>query len=588
MACLARRTTLLPSAAASAIASAMIMAALAMAVAAAPHERTNHTTAVTTTARGFTFRSMPTDRYAAPLPSPLTQPQYAPHYAQAKTLLPADVTYTTYALATATPTPNDNDRYGQSAYNAMWSGTTYASALPFTTVVTAATPLPSSELVYPPPLPARAASPANGLKFPKDFIWGVAGSAWQSEGGLQFGGRGPSSIDLTGTTKNADANVADMHYFLYRQDIARLAALGVPTYSFSISWPRVVPFGVANSPINEEALAHYDDVINACVEYGVTPVVTMFHFDSPVGVLSNLTALPDTFLYYAQQVMARYGDRVPVWITMNEPNLLGFFLPELDYNLYAALLRAHAKVYRWYKDVLKGTGLVTFKLANLASVPLDTSNPDDVAAALRAQEFSVGIMSRPVFLGEQIPSVVLTTPGLAISPLSADDLALVHGTADFYAVDAYVAQFASAPPAGYAACAANKSDPLWPSCAVQGNVQKNGWLMGPASNAYPMIAPQYVREQIGYVWETYRPAGGVMVTEFGFPVAADELLRAVHHDGVKLIGALAWSVLDNNEFGSYADQYGLQYVNRSSPGLERRFKRSFFDIVDFFHEHVEK
>ncbi|KAI9332579.1 hypothetical protein DFJ73DRAFT_781160 [Zopfochytrium polystomum] len=58
-------------------------------------------------------------------------------------------------------------------------------------------------------------------------------------------------------------------------------------------------------------------------------------------------------------------------------------------------------------------------------------------------------------------------------------------------------------------------------------------------------------------------------------------------DGVKLICALTWSVLDNNEFGSYADQYGLQYVNRSSPGLERRFKHSFFDIVDFFHEDFE-
>ncbi|KAI9332459.1 beta-glucosidase [Zopfochytrium polystomum] len=579
--------------------------ALADTAAPAPHEKSNHTAIVTHTRGGFTYRSTPPDRFAIPLPSPLSQPQYAPHYAQAKTLLPTTVTYTTYALTTATPAPTDNYPYGQSAYNALWAGTTYPNALPFTTTA-AATPLPSSELVFPPPLPGRAASPADGLKFPKEFMWGVAGSAWQVEGGLQFGGRGPATLDALGAGlaggpgSPSDANVADMHYFLYRQDIARLAALGVPTYSFSISWARVVPFGVANSPVNEEALAHYEDVINTCVQYGVTPVVTLLHLDPPTTSCTTRSKLwPAT------------ATRVPVWFTLNEPNnAVPYISP--DYNVFAAQLRAHAMVYRWYKDVLKGTGRISFKVSNLLAVPLDTSNPDDVAAALRYQEFVAGVMSRPVFLGEQIPSVVLNTPGLSISPLSAEDLALIKGTADFFAFDPYVAQFATAPPNGCAACAANKSDPLWPSCVELSYVQRNGWLIGAASNSYPHIAPQYVREQLGYVWKTYgQPAGGVMITEFGLPVTAEstlplakqlmdfdrsmyyvnflaETLRAVHHDGVKVIGALAWSFLDNNEFGSYADQYGLQYVNRTSPALERRFKRSIFDFVDFFHQHVEK
>jgi beta-glucosidase/6-phospho-beta-glucosidase/beta-galactosidase len=95
-------------------------------------------------------------------------------------------------------------------------------------------------------------------------------------------------MDGIGALPNAlgwnDSNVANMNYFLYKQDIARLAAIGIPYYSFSIAWTRVVPFGVADSPINTEALSHYDDLINTCLEYGITPIVTLNHFDVPVGV----------------------------------------------------------------------------------------------------------------------------------------------------------------------------------------------------------------------------------------------------------------------------------------------------------------
>ena len=154
-----------------------------------------------------------------------------------------------------------------------------------------------------------------------------------------------------------------------------------------------------------------------------------------------------------------------------------------------------------------------------------------------------------------------------------------------------------------------RSNPLWPSCALLSNVQANGWLMGDASNGYAYIAPQYVRQQLGYVWNTFKPTGGIMITEFGFNPFADsqkslnaqrydlertlyyqdflqEMLKAIHDDGVKVIGALAWSFADNNEFGSFANQYGMQTVNRTDGKFTRRYKRSMFDYVDFFHNHI--
>lgn len=175
----------------------------------------------------------------------------------------------------------------------MWGTYEFSSSPPFTTTVIP-TPVPSSELVFPPVLYEQPHIASNMSQLPKDFIWGVAGSAWQTEGGLQVEDRGPCFFDtvgaLTGPALPAwnfsdsfnDSNIANMNYFLYKQDIARLAAIGIPYYSFSIAWSRVVPFGVAGSPVNTEALDHYDDVINTCLEYGITPIVTLLHIDAPL------------------------------------------------------------------------------------------------------------------------------------------------------------------------------------------------------------------------------------------------------------------------------------------------------------------
>ncbi|KAI3395374.1 hypothetical protein diail_1365 [Diaporthe ilicicola] len=114
--------------------------------------------------------------------------------------------------------------------------------------------------------------------------------------------------------------------------------------------------------------------------------------------------------------------------------------------------------------------------------------------------------------------------------------------------------------------------------------------------------------QLGYVWNTFRTST-LMITEFGYPVYDEyarlledqrqdlerslyyqdylaEAMKSIHEDGVSLIGALAWSFADNNEFGTYENQYGLQTVNRTDGLLPRHYKRSFLDLVDFFHSHI--
>lgn len=215
-------------------------------------------------------------------------------------------------------------------------------------------------------------------------------------------------------------------------------------------------------------------------------------------------------------------------------------------------------------------------------------------------------MNNPMFLGQQIPATVLNTTGINITAYTPEQIALFNGTIDFFSFDPYSAQYVYAPPGGVAACAANTSDPLWPTCVVTTNVAADGWLIGQASSVtYSFIDPQYVRSQMAYVWDIFKPSG-VLIAEFGFPSYGDNLqtldvqrydllrtsyyqayltkvLESINLDGVNIIGALAWSFLETNEFGTFDSHYGLQTVNHTT--FQRTYKRSAFDYVNFFKSH---
>lgn len=225
------------------------------------------------------------------------------------------------------------------------------------TTTVEATSVPSSSLI-PPPFLAPYSFPTGrqipevtenaSWSFPKDWMLGVAGAAFQVEGAANAEGRGPSVWDkLTRvpgyTAENQTGDITDNHYFLYKQgewlgldlpfhlrepplmwklDIARLAAIGINTYSFSISWSRIFPFGAG--PINQAGIDHYNDVINTCIEYNITPVATLYHWDTPLflqdkygGWLSE--DIVADFVEYARTCYEAFGDRVSNWYTLNEP-----------------------------------------------------------------------------------------------------------------------------------------------------------------------------------------------------------------------------------------------------------------------------
>ena len=167
--------------------------------------------------------------------------------------------------------------------------------------------------------------PVKPLSFPKNFVWGVATAAPQIEGAAFEDGKGESIWDrfarIPGKVLNGDTlDVANDHYHLYGQDFALMRKLGIKNYRLSIAWPRIYPNG--DGEVNPAGLAFYNKLIDSCLKHGITPWVTLFHWDLPQsledrgGWTSRATA--DAFAPYAETVVKALGDRVKNWITLNE------------------------------------------------------------------------------------------------------------------------------------------------------------------------------------------------------------------------------------------------------------------------------
>ncbi|XP_011081612.1 beta-glucosidase 24 [Sesamum indicum] len=165
--------------------------------------------------------------------------------------------------------------------------------------------------------------------FPPDFVFGVATSAYQHEGGAAKGGRGPSIWDTFTQTRgrihdgsNGDVS-ADM-YTKYKDDIKMMKSMGFDAYRFSISWSRILPRGRVSLGVNKQGIDYYNDLINTVIANDMKPFVTLFHFDLPHslqqeydGFLSRDVA--EFFREFAEVCFREFGDRVKYWMTLNEP-----------------------------------------------------------------------------------------------------------------------------------------------------------------------------------------------------------------------------------------------------------------------------
>ncbi|PWN48553.1 glycoside hydrolase [Violaceomyces palustris] len=489
------------------------------------------------------------------------------------------------------------------------------------------------------------------LKFPKGFKYGVASAAAQVEGAVKTDGRGPSIWDYvahqypSSIYDQSTPDIADNHYYLYEYDIARIKKMGVSTYSFSISWSRVLPLG--RGEVNQKGLDFYDRFIDAIIDAGIEPVATLFHWDVPLALEYEYGSyrserIVDDFVAYAEIAFKRWGHKVKSWVTHNEP---GVFCPRYDSTLplnatnptqYDGhesrfrctyhLLKAHGEAVSLYRS-LKESGQVAkdgeigIKLDNSYPLPYDSASPADVENAARAEAFNVGIWAEPIFGSGDWPKIIKeAVPSDLLISFTAKDKELIKGSADFFALDGYDIRITkSLPSPQYDSCKQNTSDPNWPICADGSKLAysqslKGGWTLGQQADP---LAPWLYNSAGAIRWygkklkEMY-PSKKYYLTEFGFaePYESDkteihqiredtarsqymvdylsEILLSIHEDNVPWAGIFAWSLLDNFEwYIGLRLRFGMQYVNFTDPSLPRTFKRSFIELRDFMNDHLE-
>lgn len=433
--------------------------------------------------------------------------------------------------------------------------------------------------------------------FPSGFRWGCSTSSYQIEGSTAADGRGPSIWDafcrepgriLRGET----GDMACDSYRRWAEDVALLRELGANAYRFSVAWPRLQPSG--SGPALEAGLAYYSRLVDALLEAGIEPWITLYHWDLPLALgEKGGWAARDTayrFADYCGIVYRALGDRARRWVTLNEPwcsSFLGYRSGE-----QAPGLKDDGLAYRAVHHLLLAHGLAREAFAaagspgeiglvvNAATPRPATRRPEDAEAARRASVERTGLWLDPVF-GRGYPEPYLAAHGASL-PIEEGDLELIAGPLDFVGLNYYNEDAVEAVP---------------PSPA-----HPEGYRYAPTSRPKTEmgwdIVPQGLRRCLGFMAREWAPKA-LYVTENGaaFADAPDsggkirDLERISYlrshleacldaiGDGVPLRGYFAWSLLDNFEWSQgYGKKFGLVAVDTATG--ERRRKDSFFFLRD--------
>ena len=290
-----------------------------------------------------------------------------------------------------------------------------------------------------------------------DFQWGYATAATQIEGGWDADGKGRSIWDTFAHTpgKVKDQSTPDdavLSYYLYKDDVALMKSYGVTAYRFSLSWSRIIPLGGKGDPVNEAGLKYYDKLIDELLANGITPFVTLFHWDTPQrledryeGMLNKEAYIPD-FLNYATVCFERFGDRVKHWITYNEPGVYtlagyaaGVHAPARSSNrelneegdsstepfiVGHTELVSHAYAVKLYREQFQPEqkGMIGITLHGNWSEPWDIDDPLDVEAAERAREFEIAWYGDPIYKTGNYPASMRAQLGSRLPSLHTRNL----------------------------------------------------------------------------------------------------------------------------------------------------------------------
>ena len=443
---------------------------------------------------------------------------------------------------------------------------------------------------------SKAMPGSNGaVAFPANFLWGAATSAYQIEGAVHEDGRGLSIWDTFAATpgkthQGETGDIAADHYHRVQEDVALMAELGLNTYRFSISWPRILPEGTGT--VNARGLDFYDYLVDTLLARGIAPLATLFHWYLPLalhqqgGWVNRATA--NAFADYAEVVARRLGDRVDWWLTHNEPWCTGYLGYGIGIHapgvrdMQAAVTAAHHVLlsHRLAMPRLRANTRPAAQLGiaiDLYPVEAADDRPETLQAVAYADAFRNRWMLDPIFRA-RYPEGFFAASKVSPPAMEDDDLAIIATPIDFLGLNYYSRWVvrATRSPGETSTLETGEANgsaaPAYEQVVIPGaSYTEMGWE----------VYPQGLAEVLLWLHDNYAPRA-VVITENGAAFTdhwdggntINNSQRAYYlrehisaagqalAQGVPMLGYFAWSFLDNYEWAQgYSKRFGIVYVD---------------------------
>ncbi|KAG8650095.1 hypothetical protein MANES_07G001500v8 [Manihot esculenta] len=311
--------------------------------------------------------------------------------------------------------------------------------------------------------------------FPDGFVFGAGSSSYQYEGAAEKGGRKPSIWD-TFTAEHpekiadhSNGKVAEDFYHHYEEDISLLKEIGLDSYRFSISWPRIFPEGKIRRGVNWEGVKFYNSLIDKLLLNGIQPLVTLFHWDVPQTLEDEFKGflspnIVNDFSEFVDFCFKEFGDRVKHWATINEPNLMSMYGYAFGFNapgrcsdyvgnctegnsatepyiVVHHLILCHAAAVKLYREKYQASqgGVIGITVFTAWMVP-KYDNVASMKAASRARDFLIGWIMHPITYGDY-PATMRYLVGNRLPKFTEPQAKMVAGSFDFIGVNYYTASY---------------------------------------------------------------------------------------------------------------------------------------------------
>ncbi|XP_066497099.1 lactase/phlorizin hydrolase [Hoplias malabaricus] len=464
--------------------------------------------------------------------------------------------------------------------------------------------------------------------FPLGFQWAVSTESFKVEGGWSEHGKGETIWDRFGhkgmVYANQTADLACDSYHKVDYDVYLLRGILSPNYQFSISWARIFPTGTRESLIEKGAL-YYDNLINALLKSGITPTVTLHHWDLPQALQDSggwtNNSIVGSFKEFADFCFSRYGDRVKTWNTFSSPWFISNFgygtgeyppgikdLTTASYQVTHNIIKSHAEAWHVYNNKYRKHqgGKVGIALNSDWAEPKNPDNLHDVEAADRYLNFMLGWFAHPIFVDGDYPALLKKQIALKNTECGKD-LAMLPGfteeekknirhTADFFGLNHHTSRLLSV---SRGRCVPGQDgvgdfkadiDPNWPTTASS-QIQSVPWGLRRLLN---YIATEYTSVTGVPIYIT----GNGMPTEYNNNLINDtyrvdflkkyinEALKAIDLDVVDVQRFTVQSLLDGFEGPQgYSERFGLHYVDFEDPDRPRTPKSSAYYYSQIIQSH---